>query len=534
MPMLRASMRLAMAAAILAVPLGSAMAEKAGGTLKIYHRGTPPSGSIHEEATNSTTAPYLAVYNNLVMFDQHVAKNSLDSIVPDLAKDWSWDDSKTKLTFNLRDGVKWHDGESFSSEDVKCTWDRLLGNVSDRALRLRKNPRKSWYWNLKEVTTEGDRKVTFHLGQKQPSFLALLASGYSPVYPCHVDSKTMRTNPIGTGPFKFKELKQNERVVFEKNEDYWKEGRPYLDGIEWTIIRSRSTRVLAFIAKEFDMTYPTDLTVALYNDVKEQAPDAVCEMVPTNVSRNLIVNRDSPPFDDERIRRAMALTIDRQEFIDILSEGNDDIGGALLPPPGGVWGMPPEELAKVEGFGEIEEDREKARELMRDAGYGPDNRLNVTISTRNIAIYRDPAVVLIDHLKEIYIDAELDVIETSNWHATVARKDYQVGMNLTGTGVDDPDVVLFEGYSCDSERNYTGYCNKELEDLFYKQSAMEDQEERKKLVWEIDRKLQEDIARPIIFHAQSATCWHPHVKGYTQMVNSVYNSPRMEDVWLDK
>jgi peptide/nickel transport system substrate-binding protein len=533
MPILRKGMAPALAVALLAMPLGGAFAQKAGGTFKVYHRDTPPSGSIHEEATNSTVIPYMGVYNNLVVFDQQVAINSLDSIVPDLATDWSWDDSKTKLTFNLRSGVTWHDDKPFTSADVKCTWDQLLGNVS-RDMRLRKNPRKSWYWNLKEITTDGDTKVTFHLGQPQPAFLALLASGYSPVYPCHVDPKTMRTNPIGTGPFKFVELKQNESIKLVKNENYWKEGRPYLDGIDFTIIKSRSTRVLAFVAGEFDMTYPVDITVPLMKDIKNQAPDAICDLVPTNVSRNLIVNRDAPPFDDERIRTAMALAIDRQAFVDILSEGEDDVGGALLPPPGGVWGLPPEELAKVPGYGDVAANREKARALMQEAGYGPDKRLNVTVSTRNIAIYRDPAVILIDHLKEIYIDAELKIIETSNWHATVARKDYQIGMNLTGTGVDDPDVVFFEGYACTSERNYTGYCNKELEALFLEQSKMEDQEERKKLVWQIDAKLQEDVARPTIFHATSATCRQPYVNGYVQMTNSSYNGFRFEDVWLDK
>jgi len=533
MTLLKTATRLGIVAAVLAVPLSSALAQKAGGTLKVYHRDTPPSGSIHEEATNSTVIPYMPVFNNLVLFDQHVAKNSLDSIVPDLATDWSWDAGKTNLTFNLRTGVQWHDGKPFSSADVKCTWDQLLGNVS-RDQRLRKNPRKSWYWNLKEITVDGDTKVTFHLGQPQPAFLALLASGYSPVYPCHVDPKTMRTNPIGTGPFKFVELKQNESIKLVKNENYWKKDRPLLDGIDFTIIKSRSTRVLAFVAGEFDMTYPTDITVPLMKDIMSQAPKAICDLVPTNVSRNLIVNREAPPFDDIRVRKAMALAMDRQAFIDILSEGKDDIGGALLPPPGGVWGLPPEELAKVTGYGDVAANREQARKLMQEAGFGPDNRLKVTVSTRNIAIYRDPAVILIDHLKEIYIDAELKIIETSNWHATVARKDYQIGMNLTGTGVDDPDVVFFEGYACTSERNYTGYCNKDLEALFLKQSMMEDQEARKKLVWEIDAKLQEDVARPTIFHAKAATCYQPYVHGYTQMTNSSYNGFRFEDVWLDK
>ena len=141
---------------------------------------------------------------------------------------------------------------------------------------------------------------------------------------------------------------------------------------------------------------------------------------------------------------------------------------------------------------------------------------------------------LIDHLKEIYIDGELDTVETSNWHAKVGRKDYMVGLNLTGLGVDDPDAMFYENYACGSERNYTGYCNKELQALFDKQSMMDDQEARKKLVWEIDRKLQEDGARPIIFNAKGATCYQPHVKGYTVMSNSSYNGYRFEDVWLDK
>ncbi len=345
----------------------------------------------------------------------------------------------------------------------------------------------------------------------------------------------MRTNPIGTGPFKFVELKQNEHVKFTRNPDYWKQGRPYLDGIEWTIIKSRATRVLAFIAGEFDMTFNADITVPLLKDIQAKAPQAVCEFRPTNVSTNLIVNRDTPPFDSPDIRLAMMYALDRKSFIDILAEGKADIGGAMMPPPEGVWGMPPEFLKTVPGYSpDIAANRAKARELMKKAGYGPDNRLKVKVSTRNIAIYRDPAVILIDQLKEIYIDGELETVETSNWHAKVARKDYMVGLNLTGVGVDDPDANFYENYSCGSQRNYTGYCNQDLEKLFDRQSQMTDQEARRKLVWEIDKKLQEDGARPIIFHGRAATCWWPRVKGFTTHVNSVYNAWRMEDVWLDR
>ncbi len=515
---------------ILAAPL-TAFAQQAGGVLRVYHRDTPPSGSIHEEATTSTNMPFMSVYNNLVIFDQNQVKNTLDTIQPELATEWSWDAAGTNLTFKLREGVKWHDGKPFTAADVKCTWDRLLGQGTDK---FRKNPRKSWYWNLKGVAVEGDHQATFQLGQPQPSFLALLASGYSPVYPCHVPAKDMRTNPIGTGPFKFVELKQNQSIKFVKNEDYWKEGRPYLDGIDWKIIASRSTRILAFVAGEFDLTFSTDVTVPLIKDVKDQAPNAICEKVPTGVSTNLIVNREAAPFDQLDVRKAMNLAIDRSAFTTILSQGEDQLGGAMLPPPGGAWGMSPEMLASVPGYGDKEKEIAEAQKLMQAAGYGPDNRLSIKVSTRNIAIYRDPAVILIDQLKQIYIDAELEVVETSNWHAKVARKDYQVGLNLTGVGVDDPDVNFFENYACGSERNYTGYCNEDLQALFVKQAGTTDPEARKQLVWEIDKKLQEDVARPIIFHGVAATCYQPRVQGFHQMVNSSYNGWRFEDVWLQQ
>ena len=116
----------------------------------------------------------MGVFNNLVMFDQHVPQNSLQSIVPDLATGWSWNEDGTELTLPLRQGVKWHDGKPFTAEDVKCTWDLLTGKSSEK---LRVNPRKSWYRNLDEVTTNGDYEVTFHLKRPQPAFLALLASG---------------------------------------------------------------------------------------------------------------------------------------------------------------------------------------------------------------------------------------------------------------------------------------------------------------------------------------------------------------------
>src|ERR1700722_661188 len=179
----------ASALVVLALSSGAAAAQKSGGILKVPHGDSPASMSIHEESTIVAEGPMMAVFNNLVMFNQQSAQNRLDTIVPDLATEWAWSEDGTVLTFKLRQGVEWHDGKPFTAKDVKCTWDLLQGNGTEK---LRINPRKSWYQNLAEVTTNGDFEPSFRLKRPQPSFIGLLASGWSPVYPCHVAPREMR------------------------------------------------------------------------------------------------------------------------------------------------------------------------------------------------------------------------------------------------------------------------------------------------------------------------------------------------------
>src|SRR5712691_8185971 len=276
------------AAALLVAPAASA--QKSGGILQMPGSASPASMSIHEESTIAAGIPLMGVFNNLVVFDQHVAQNSMGSIVPDLATGWSWSEDGTQLTFPLQHGVKWHDGKPFTANDVKCTWDALMERGPDK---FRINPRKAWYLNVEDITTNGDYQVTFHLKRPQPYLIALLASGQSPVYPCHVPPAQMRQHPIGTGPFKFVEYKPNEHIRTIRNPDYWKPERPYLDAIETTIIPSASTRNLAFVAGKFDLLW---VSIPQLKEVQSQAPQAECDVVMDNNSRDLLINRTVPPF----------------------------------------------------------------------------------------------------------------------------------------------------------------------------------------------------------------------------------------------
>jgi peptide/nickel transport system substrate-binding protein len=528
---MRRRLRLVAAGALLAgmASAAPATAQKPGGILQMLDFASPASMSIHEESTITAGIPMMGVFNNLVVFDQHVPQNSLASIVPDLATEWHWSEDGKDLTFPLRRGVKWHDGKPFTAADVKCTWDRLRGADADK---FRINPRKAWYRNIEEITINGDYEVTLHLKRPQPYLIALLASGQSPVYPCHLSTAQMRQHPIGTGPFKFVEYKPNEHIKVTRNPDYWKPGRPYLDGIEHTIIANTATWHLAFVAGKLDFIFST---MPLLKDLKSQAPQAVCDVVMDNNSRDLLINRAVPPFDKLEVRQAIALSLDRQAFIDILAEGQGAVGGTVLPPPDGLWGMTPETQHALPGYGpDVAKNREEGRALMRKLGYGPDNRIAVKLSTRNVPGYRDAAVVAISQLREVYIDAELEVVDTATYFPRIMRKDYKLAVEVSTGGLDEPDQKFYENYVCGAERNLTGYCDPETDKLIEAQSMEANPDRRRQLVWEVERRLAEDASRPVLLYSRFANCKQARLKGLVIVTNSRFNGWRMEDVWLDQ
>ena len=511
---------------------GPAAAQKAGGILKIQHFDSPASMSIHEESTRATLQPMMAVFNNLVMYKQDVKQNSLESIVPDLATEWRWSEDGRELTFPLRQGVKWHDGKPFTAADVKCTWDLLMGTGQEK---LRVNPRRSWYNNVERVSTKGDAEVTFHLKQSQPALLALLASGWTPIYPCHVPAREMRQHPIGTGPFKFVEFKPNQYIKVTRNPDYWKQGRPYLDGIDFTILRERGPRNLAFFAGDYDVGSPFGVTPPELADFKAQAPNAICEWTSVNVPRTLLINIHKQPFDNPELRKAMTLAVDRDAFSKIINGGEKNIGALMLPPPSGVWGMPEDKLRTLPGYNpDVGKNRSEARAIMKKLGYGPENPLRAKISTRNIPSWRDPAILLNAQLKEIYIETEIEIVDTAQWYPKINRKDYEIGAVPIEAGVDDPDQMFYETVYSGALRNYSGLSDPEIDSLIDKQSMEPNPDKRKQIVWEIERKLADKAVRPVLFFPVGYSCWQPWVKNLHIMANSIYNGWRMEDVWLDK
>ena len=196
------------------------------------------------------------------------------------------------------------------------------------------------------------------------------------------------------------------------------------------------------------------------------------------------------------------------------------------PPPGGLWGMPAHQIATLPGYDpDVHKSREEARRLMQKIGYSADHRLGIKVTTRDWSAYRDPAVLLIDQLKHIYIDGELELVDTAQYFPKIQRKDFTVALNFQTAGP-DPDPVIHLFYGCGSSLNWDGYCRPELDKLIEEQSREGDIDPRKQLLRTIEKKLADDNVRSIIFYRPGGTCRQPYIKGMTIMVNSIFNSWR--------
>src|SRR6267378_3402532 len=536
MSRMRVTISLLVPSLVLVIALGTpaiSQTPKSGGTLNITQREDLPQGfAIHETQTSSTVWPSMPCFSNLVVYDPAKKVESLDTIVGDLAEKWSWQDNYRNLVFFLRKGVKWHDGQPFTSKDVKFTFD-MVREGADAPAKLRINPRKDWYANIESIETPDVSTVVFHLKRPQPSILMMLASGYSPIYAAHVPPASYRTGCVGTGPFKLKEWRKGEFVEYVKNPDYWYKGRPYLDGLRYIVIAERGTRTAALQAGKVDLAFPGETSKTTAEELKRAVPQLVVTPVSENVNNNIIMNIQKPPFDNLKVRLAVSHAIDRRALVQAVYQGGGIIGVSMAPRPVGFWGLGEKEIATLPGYGKPADEKAKAKALLAEVGVSPEKPLKVEMVTRAIAIYVDMASFVINELKQIGIEATLKQIETAQWHAMAVRGEYQIGANLTGLGADDPDGNFYENYACGSPRNYTHYCSEPVMKMIDAQSQEIDPKKRVAMVAAIQKKLEEDAARPILSWRLDYFTYSPHVHGFVPH-NNVYNNGRMQEVWRDK
>ena len=267
--------------------------------------------------------------------------------------------------------------------------------------------------------------------------------------------------------------------------------------------------------------------------VKKAAPTIVITEVGQNGSDNVILNHRRPPFDNPMVRRAVNFALDRHAYVQTVRQGGAVVGVALMPKPLGFWGLTEQELRPLAGYGDPAKDKAEARRLLAAAGFGPGKPLKLDMVTRASPIYVDLASFVVDQLRLVGVETTLRQMEVGAWFPALARRDYQIGANLTAGGFDDPDAYLYENYKCGSARNDTDYCSEEVDRLIDQQSAELDRARRLKLVWGLQRKLEADVARPMLGWRMEYFAQWPYVKNLVPH-NALYNYARMQEVWLDR
>src|SRR2546422_4167804 len=269
----------------------SGQAPKRGGILNTLLTEDPPGLLIHESATVSNVWPMSPCYSNVVLFHPLKSLESVETVIPELAERWSWQDNFRNLVFFLKKNVRWHDGQPFTSRDVKYTFD-VVREAAQAPAKLRLSPRKDWYANVEAIEAPEPHTVVFRLKRPQPSFLLMLASGYSPVYPAHIPLAELRQRCVGTGPFRLKEYTRGQMIELERNPEYFVKDRPYLDGIRYPIITERGTRLAALQTGRLDTGIPLEMTKLMAETIKKNVPSMIVIGIGQNASANVARHRN--------------------------------------------------------------------------------------------------------------------------------------------------------------------------------------------------------------------------------------------------
>ena len=330
--MLGCMLRVVLVVGLCAAPAALAQDKpRKGGILRVALAGDPPSLDMHQEGTFLVTIPFSPVYNTLIQFDPH----GYPKIIGDLAKSWTVSDEKMTWTFTLHQGVTFHDDSPLTSADVKASFDRIVFPPEEIV-----STRKSLFQAIKSIEAPDPATVVFRLHYPSPSFLSMIAHPANFIFAkkyLDQDPHYYKQHAVGSGPFKLKEYVRGATIELERNPTYWKKGLPYLDRIKYFLIRDDGARAKAMRSDRVDVEF-RGFPPAEVEAIQHQMGTRVTVAYPGQpVHWGVAFNVDKKPFDDERVRKAMSLALDRYDMAKTLAPltGLDVTGGPTLPKPRG-------------------------------------------------------------------------------------------------------------------------------------------------------------------------------------------------------
>ncbi|MBI2908618.1 MAG: hypothetical protein HYX92_13330 [Chloroflexi bacterium] len=505
-----------------ATPKPAAGEPRYGGVLVKSSSADPPMLDFALNAGYNIFENVGSVYNGLFQYDP--LQN--DKIINDLVEKWEASPDGKVYTFNLKPGVKWHDGQPFSAEDAAFT---LTRDKFEKASQV-----KDYVGFLQKAEAVNPTTLKVTLEQPWSAFIANLAVGYLGIMPKHVlqTKGDMRSTAVGTGPFKLKEYVQGVGSTLVKNADYFVKGRPYLDGIKVFIIKDDGSRFAAFRTGQIRLTGISagGLNPSQANLARSSMQDKVTVLnSPVLQFPTFIMQTRNKPWDDARVRQAVNLVIDRSLAIKVLDEGEGDIGSVPGIVPKSEWIIPEAELLQMPGFRSPKDaDIAQARKLMAEAGF-PNGLKTKTLTRAGFSAYINTAQFMKDQLAKIGIELEIDPQETAIYVERRGRFAYDTMAATASTIMLDPDGAS-KYFGAD---NIYGFKDEQTLQLFARQRATLDVGERKKLLLDLQRRAIELSPYVLSHWSQMRTGFWNEVMNYGAPIGQ-YNNHKFQDVWLAK
>jgi peptide/nickel transport system substrate-binding protein len=527
----RTSLLAALTATAMAVfcPLQRVAAQqpKQGGVLTHVVESEPNSIDCHASATSFTIQLVAPHYSTLLKYDPA----AYPKIVGDLAESWLISPDGMTYTFKLLPDVLFHDGSALTAADIKATYERLR-NPPEGII----SARQEQFVDIDSIETPDPLTVIFKLKKPNAAFLSLLASPWNCVYSAKKlaeDPNYPAKQPMGTGPFKFVEYVKGSHWTGERFEGYFRKGHPYLDGIKAVFISGAGV-INALAGGQVDGTFFL-LSPASAKRLEQSLGNKM--IFPTssfNITTFVTVNTTKPPFDNPKIRKALNLALDRREATIFLKDLANIERPALLMPTAATIRTPDAEIMKLPGFNDDAKTtvarREQAKALLKEAGQ---EKLKVVLLNRNIRTPWEPlGVYVLDQLRKIGVDATQILAETPQYFSMLRDRSYDLAIDFNNTTGVDPNEVLIK-FLPGSPNNYSGAKDDHLTEIFNKQSQLNDDELRQKLVRDFEmRTLEQGYVLPI-FNGDRLIAYYAYVKGFQLMPSTVLGLD-MGDVWLDK
>ena len=458
-------------------------------------------------------------------------------IIPDLARTWELSDSGATVTFHLAEGVKWHDGQPFSSEDVKWTIERIKdppqGMVSPRQGVFR--------GTVASVEAPDPNTVVIKGDGVSPLLVPLFSNGWNAIIPKHISEvdpvNAMMTQVVGTGAFRLIEQPTTTLWRYERNPDYFEEDLPYIDQIEYQIIQDAQSQAAALLTKKIyfnDAIFGVNMSPELAQSVADREPELVYNPIATIAVSHFVVNSTRPPFDDIRVRQALSEAIRRESFDELSPQGGTPGTGNF---PLGPWALPKEVQESLPGYGPDMDARiANAKALLADyeSEHGPIDWDSMTIQCSSNLTWSCPnGEVAQQHLKRIGITSSLEPLDVTAHRGNEVSGDYFMSTLAAGMDFDDPIDTFGQWFITNGGRWYQRRSIPELDEIFNQQKSEGDFETRRALVWEMDQIAINDASYMILQWLQANFVKWNFVKGITATANPRTTNARLKYTWLD-